>query len=308
LSYPKVLVTGAAGLVGTALVAELQSFGYPVAGVTSADGDLRDARATEALVAEAAPDIVVHIAARVHGLMGNIRAQGRAFLDNIRMNTNVIEAARMAGVRKVVGMGSTAVYSDDVPLPMREDTVWWGEPHGSEGGYAHAKRAMIAQLQAYQSEYGLDWAVALSTNLYGPNDKFDEREGHVLPSLVSKFHRATRDGTDVDVWGTGTPTRDFVFSGDAARALRLIMEQATGVVNLASGTSVTIRTAVETLQKVSGFSGDVVWDTSKPDGQHARAYDVSRLTALGWEPQVSLEDGLRATYQWYADNCDDARR
>lgn len=308
LSYPKVLVTGAAGLVGSALVAELQSFGYPVVGLTSADGDLRDPRATEALLADASPDIVVHIAARVHGLMGNIRAQGRAFLDNIRMNTNVIEAARMAGVRKVVGMGSTAVYSDDVPLPMREDTIWWGEPHGSEGGYAHAKRAMIAQLQAYQSEYGLDWAVALSTNLYGPHDRFDEAEGHVLPSLVSKFHRATRDGTDVDVWGTGTPTRDFVFSGDAARALRLIMEQATGVVNLASGASVTIRTAVETLQKVSGFSGEVMWDASKPDGQHARAYDVSRLKALGWEPQVSLEDGLRATYHWYVDNCADARR
>lgn len=308
MSRPKILVTGAAGLVGSALVAELQSEGYHVVGATSADGDLRVPDEALKLISQTSPEVVIHVAARVHGLMGNIHAQGRAFLDNIQMNTNVIEAARLCGVRKVVGMGSTAVYSDDVPLPMREDTVWQGAPHASEGGYAHAKRAMIAQLEAYESEYGLEWAVALSTNLYGPQDRFDESYGHVLPSLVSKFHRAVRDGEDVIVWGTGTPTRDFVYSMDAARALRMIMEDASGVVNLASGTSVTIREAVDTLQQVSGYDGTVLWDHTKPDGQHARAYDVTRLRALGWTPRVSLEEGLRSTYEWYRDNAREARR
>lgn len=304
----RVLVTGSAGVVGTALTTELRARGYEVVPSTSQDGDLRDPKVAERIVGDAEADAVVHLAARVHGLMGNISAQGRAYLDNIRINTNVVEAARAAGVRKFVGMGSTAVYSDVVPLPMNESTVWMGPPHQSESGYAHAKRAMIAQLEAYNDEYGLDYAVTLSTNLYGPADRFDEAHGHVLPSLVSKFHRAVTTGTDVTVWGTGTPTRDFLYASDAARALRIVMESGSGVINLATGTSVTIREAVETLAKVTQFQGDVVWDASRPDGQHARTYDVTKIRALGWEPQVSLADGIDATYRWYSDNLAIARR
>jgi GDP-L-fucose synthase len=306
--HRRVLVTGSAGVVGRALVEDLREHGYDVVASTSQDGDLRDPDTAERIVKDAAPNAVVHLAARVHGLMGNIHAQGRAYLDNIRINTNIVEAARLAGVSKFVGMGSTAVYSDAVPLPMRESDVWIGPPHGSEAGYAHAKRAMIAQLDAYRQEFDLDFAVALSTNLYGPGDRFDEAHGHVLPSLVSKFQRAVETGTDVTVWGTGTPTRDFVYSYDAARALRMILEEYSGVINLATGTSVTIRQAVETLADVSGFSGQVVWDSTKPDGQHARTYDVSLIRQIGWEPRVDLAAGLDATYRWYAEHRASARR
>lgn len=308
VQYRRVLVTGSAGVVGSALVEHLRAEGHEVVGSTSADGDLRDVSAAERIVKDAAPDAVIHLAARVHGLMGNLRAQGRAYTDNIRINTNVVEAARLAGVRKFVGMGSTAVYSDAAPLPMRESDIWIGPPHGSEAGYAHAKRAMIAQLDAYHHEYGMEFAVALSTNLYGPGDRFDEAHGHVLPSLVSKFHRAVADGTDVTVWGTGAPTRDFVYSEDAARALRQIMEGFAGVINLATGSSVTIREAVEILAKVSGFGGTVLWDSTKPDGQHARLYDVTRIRELGWEPRVDLAEGLAKTYDWYATHRGTARR
>lgn len=308
MRHEKVLLTGASGVVGTALVDDLRAHGYDVVPVTSADGDLREPTQAERIIGDASPDAVVHLAARVHGLMGNIHAQGRAFLDNVRMNTNVVEAARLAGVRKVVAMGSTAIYSDTAPRPLSESAIWTGAPHGSEAGYAHAKRAMIAQLEAYHEEYGLEYAVALSTNLYGPGDRFDEAQGHVLPSLVSKFHRAVTSGTQVTVWGSGTPTRDFVYSTDAARALRLILEGYSGVINLATGTSVTIREAVETLADVSGYTGEIVWDSSKPDGQRKRTYDVGKVNALGWAPRVSLREGLDTTYRWYAEHHDVARR
>lgn len=304
----RVLVTGAAGVVGSALVRELRAADYAVTEVSLEDGDLRDPVVAARVVEAASPEVVFHIAARVHGLGGNLNSQGSAFRDNVLMNTNLIEAARLAGVRKVVGMGSTAVYSDTVPHPMRESSVWDGPPHYSEAGYAHAKRAMIAQLEAYHEEFGLDYAVALSTNLYGPGDRFDEAKGHVLPSLISKFHRAVEDGTDVVVWGTGTPTRDFVFSADAARALRLVGEKFTGVINLATGSSVTIREAVEALVRVTGFEGEVRWDASKPDGQHTRSYDVTAIRDLGWRPSVDLEAGLALTYRWYADHVAQARR
>jgi GDP-L-fucose synthase len=254
------------------------------------------------------PDLVAHLAARVHGLMGHIRAQGSVYLDNILINTNVVEASRLAGVRKVLAMGSTAVYSDMVQLPMNEDEIWLGPPHGSEFGYAHAKRAMLAQLECYRDQYGLDFAFAISTNVYGPDDKFDEEKGHVVPSLVSRLHAAQRDGRPFTVWGTGRATRDFLYSADAARALRLVLEQHSGAINVASGTSVTIKQTVEALTEAADFRGEVVWDQTKPDGQAARAYNVSRLEKLGWSTEWSLERGLAETFRWYSETEPNVRR
>jgi GDP-L-fucose synthase len=211
-------------------------------------------------------------------------------------------------VSKLVAMGSAAVYSDLVPLPMSETDLWLGPPHWSEFGYAHAKRAMLAQLDAYRDQYGMEYAFALSTNVYGPNDKFDEQYGHVIPSLVSKFYRAATTGEAPTVWGTGTATRDFLYSRDAARGLRLMLEQATGPINLATGTSVPIRAAVETLQAVSGFAGTVNWDATKPDGQVVREYDTHKLTELGWSPMLSMTEGLTETYQWYATHFPNVRK
>ncbi|WP_024287612.1 GDP-L-fucose synthase [Cellulomonas sp. KRMCY2] len=304
----RILITGVSGVAGRALVRELRDSGYDVVGATSSRADLTERVQAEELLEAVRPTYVVHLAGRVHGLMGNIHSQGQAFYENVQINTNVVEASRRVGVKKLVAMGSTAVYSDIVPLPMREDDLWLGPPHDSERGYAHAKRAMVAQLEAYRDQYDMDFAFVVSTNLYGPGDKFDEAHGHVLPSLVSKVHRAKEWGEPLEVWGTGTATRDFLYSADAASAIRMILESYSGVINLATGVSVTIREAVETLVRVSGYAGPVSWDSSKPDGQHARAYDVSRLEALGWTPTFTLEQGLAETHRWYVDNFATARR
>ncbi|MDP9095092.1 MAG: GDP-L-fucose synthase [Pseudomonadota bacterium] len=304
----KTLVTGATGLLGTALVAELRHAGDDVVALGSHDADLRDTASAEAIFARHRPEIVYHLAGRVRGIMGNAGAQGVAMLDNLRINTNTIEAARRVGVRKVIAMGSTAIYADAVATPMREDDVWAGPPHKSEAGYSHAKLAMLAQLDAYREQWGLDFAYCVCTNLFGPNDRFDERHGHVIPSLISKFHRAATCGGRVTVWGSGTPTRDFLHVGDAAAALRRIGAAGSGPLNVASGRSVSIRDVAEMIAEVAGYRREIEWDTSKPDGQLHRAYDVSRLRALGVLPGRDLRDGLADTYAWFSTHADEARR
>ena len=304
-----IIVTGATGVIGTALVSELKAnSGQHVVALSSHHVDLTDFGATTALFQQYRPAIVYHLAARVFGIMGNVGTQGQAYLNNVRINTNTLEAARLAGAKKVVGMGSTAIYSDQVALPMREEDIWMGAPHGSEFGYAHAKRGMLAQLQAYEDEWGLDYAYCVSTNLFGPNDRFDEQRGHVLPSLISKFHRAARDGSTVTVWGSGKPERDFLYCKDAARAIRLVGEQFSGPINLASGASISIRDTVELLRDIVGHGIDVQWDRSKPDGQMLRAYDISKLRALGFDTAYSLKAALTETYRWYSENSLSARR
>lgn len=304
----RVLVTGATGLMGAALLQELREGGADAVGVSSGDADLTDFAATRALFARHRPELVFHLAARVRGIMGNHGVHGQAYLDNIRINTNAIEAARLAGARKVVAMGSAAIYGDAVPLPMCEEEVWTGPPHPSEAGYAHAKRAMLAQLEAYRDQWGLDYAYCISTNLFGPHDRFDEAHGHVVPSLISKFHRAAHTGEPVTVWGTGAPRRDFLYVKDAARAMRLIGEGFTGPINLATGRAVSIRETVELVAEVASYRGEVAWDASKPDGQRLRDYDVRRLAALGFAPRFALRAALAETYSWFDANATTARR
>lgn len=302
-------MTGTSGLIGRALVEELEAHGkHQAVPATSRDVDLTDFPATVAFFRTHRPAIVYHLAARVSGIMGNLRAQGEAYFDNARINANVIEASRLAGTTKVVAMGSAAIYSDIVHLPMREEDIWLGAPHGSEAGYAHAKRGMLAQLQAYQDQYGLDYAYCVSTNLFGPHDRFNEQRGHVLPSLISKFHRAATEGTGVTVWGSGTPRRDFLYSKDAARAMRLIGERFTGPINLATGTSVSIQDTAELIRSIADPAIEINWDRDKPDGQRLRDYDVTKLRALGFAPSLTLEAALAETYRWYSDNSTRARR
>jgi GDP-L-fucose synthase len=304
-----ILITGASGVIGTALATELEaSASGRIITLSSKEVDLTDFPSTAAIFQEYRPSVVYHLAARVCGIMGNLRAQGQAYFDNVRINTNTIEAARLAGARKIVAMGSAAIYSDQVALPMREEDIWQGVPHGSEAGYAHAKRGMLAQLQAYRDQYGLDYAYCISTNLFGPHDRFDEANGHVLPSLISKFHRAIEAGTPVTVWGSGTPERDFFYAPDAARAMRLIGETFTGPINLASGIHISIQDTAALIAKVSGYDRELNWDRTKPDGQRLRDYDVSKLKALGFKPAFTLEAALRETFDWYSKNANVARR
>jgi GDP-L-fucose synthase len=304
----RVVVTGAQGLLGTALCEEFSAQSkYEVVALARSDVNLMNQAETIDAFARARPEVILHAAARVGGIGGNTSAPASYFFENLTINTNVIEAAQRCGARKIVCMGTVAVYSDQVALPMREDDIWFGPPHHSESAYGHAKRAMLAQLEAYSTQYGLSFAFCILTNLFGPHDRFNEVTGHVVPSLVLKFVRAKEPGTPVVVWGSGKPTRDLLYVKDAARAIRLIAEGSCGAINVASGGQITIRELVERLRCLTGFRGDVVWDNSKPDGQMLRSYDISRLKALGFAPAYSLSDALRETIEWYLLHQETAR-
>ena len=301
-----IVITGASGVLGHALADHLRATGEEVVALSSADVDLCDSAATTAYMKEFTPRIIFHVAGRVHGLGGNSKYPAEMYFDNIRINSNVVHAAHECGAKKIVAVSTIAIYSSDAPRPVSEASIWEGRPHASEAAYAQAKRSMLAQLEAYEAQYGLAYAYPIMTNIYGPHDRFDPRYGHVVPSLVAKFHAAARDGGAVGVWGTGTAERDLIYSEDAAVALAMIGEHHEGPINVATGGTVRIREVVETLQAISGV--DVVeWDSTKPDGQMLRNYDVSRLNTLGFSPKVSLQEGLKRTYDWYSEAHPDIR-
>jgi GDP-L-fucose synthase len=247
------------------------------------------------------PTLVYHLAGAVFGVGGNLAFPGDVFRRNTLINTHVIDACRIIGAKKVVAMGTVAMYSDTVPIPLREDDVLEGRVHSSECYYAIAKRGMLFQLEAYKEQFGLRYALALSTNLYGPGDRFDEQHGHVVPSLIRKFAECAERGGRVSVWGDGSPTRDFLHTSDAARGLEILMQKGEGVFNLASGNSVSIRELVEILSDI--FPDALYdWDVTKPMGQMVRSYDVSKLKHLGFSAQITLQQGLRETVDWYQAN------
>jgi len=304
----RTLITGAGGLVGRALVRHLQQAGEDIIALQSrAECDLTVPDAVNALFRDVRPDKVFHLAASVFGVGGNLKFPGEVFFRNSVMNTFVIEACRLVGVSKIVAMGSAAIYSDGLEQPMREADAMTGEPHGSEYAYAFSKRAMLVQLDAYKQQYGLDFAFVIATNMYGPGDKFDPAHGHVVPSLLKKFLDAEKSGEDVEIWGDGSPTRDFLYSADAADGLARIMASGDGRFNLASGVSIPVHTLVEEVAR--NFPGvRYYWNTDKPLGQLKRSYDVSRLRKLGFVPQYGLAEGIAETADWLRVNSGDIRQ
>ena len=303
----KIIVTGAVGLMGSAFVDHLRAEGYAnVVPLGRADCDLMDTPATFAFFERSRPDHVFHAAARVYGLGGSIKHQGSSFYENVVINTNVIEASRRAGARKVTAMGTGAVYPFPSPgLPLKEDMIFLGRPHPAQAGYANAKRGMLAMLEAYEESYGLKWAYIVSGNLFGPRDRFDVEFGNVVPSLIKKFYDAKKSGGTVRVWGDGSAERDFIYVKDAARAALAIMDGGDGAINMGSGDVCCIRDVVETLGELTGMSGRIEWDRSKPNGQAYRAYDLSRIKGLGFRPAYSLRAGLEETWNWYCAENDD---
>lgn len=297
----RILVTGARGLVGSAMVDLLTEQGHDVVAIGREECDLMDRASTEACILKVKPDQIFHAAARVYGIMGNMKNRALSFHENVSINTNVIHAAHLAGVRKITVMGTGAVYPFPSPrLPLVEDDIFLGRPHGAEEAYAHAKRAALAMLEAYEYDHGLEWAYVVSCNLFGPRDKFDIEFGHVVPSLIAKFHTAKQNGGPVTIWGDGSAQRDFLYVRDCATAVTRIMEAGIGPVNIGSGTVYRIRDIVETLARITGMEDRLEWDATKPNGQDYRAYNLSRLDALGFKAVYSLEQGLRETWDWYS--------
>ena len=297
----RILVIGARGLVGSAVAEYLQARGYAnVVGIGREECDLMDRAWTEKTISNLRPDHVFQAAARVYGIMGNLKNCVLSFHENVSINTHVIHAAHLAGARKITVMGTGAVYPFPSPrLPLVEDDIFLGRPHAAEEAYAHAKRAALAMLEAYEFDHGLEWAYVVSCNLFGPGDKFDSEFGHVVPSLIAKFYRARQSGGTVTVWGDGSAQRDFLYVKDCAAAVERIMVAGRGPINIGCGTVYRIRDIVETLARITGLEDRIDWDASKPNGQDYRAYNLSRLNALGFKPSYSLEEGLRETWKWY---------
>jgi GDP-L-fucose synthase len=309
-SHDAILITGGTGLVGKALTKILTEKGYSnVTSIGSATCDLRDGEAVKSLFTQIQPKYLFHLAARVHGIGGNNKYKSDILFENVMINTNVIEYARRAGVKKIVAMGSGCVYPElQGQQELFEDQIWIGPPHPSEDSYAHSKRLMLAQLEAIRQQYGVSSAFAISGNLYGPYDSFDKNDGHVTPALIAKFHEASLNGGSVKVWGSGVAIRDFSYSEDAANALCEIMLKAEGPINLGSGFRHSIKDIVVILQNICGKSVKVEWDASQPDGQLVRYYNLDKLKAMGFKAGVTLEEGIRRTYEWYASNNASARR
>ncbi|MDR3423598.1 MAG: NAD-dependent epimerase/dehydratase family protein [Alphaproteobacteria bacterium] len=304
------LITGGTGLVGRALGKILAAEGFTnVACVGSRDYDLRDGNAVVHMFADIHPEYVFHLAARVHGLGGNTKYKSDIIYENVMINTHVVEQARRAGVKKIVAMGSGCVYPElKGQEELKESQIWIGSPHPSEDSYAHAKRLMLAQLIAAREQYGLVSAFAISGNLYGPHDNFNADDGHVIPSLVAKFHAAEQSGTSVKVWGSGVAIRDFSHCNDAAAGLLCLMRRCEGPINLGSGFLHPISDIVKALEDATAHKVKVEWDASKPDGQLRRYYNLDQLAQAGFKAKISLAEGVRETYEWYKANAALARR
>lgn len=304
----KILITGAKGLVGGALLRELAKQGHTdVVPIGKESCNLLVFEDVRKLFATHRPKYVFHAAAQVYGILGNMENMGKAFLNNVLINTNVIEVCREFEVKKIVALGTIAAYPHEFGQnPIKEEIIFNGRPHVSEQAYAQAKRAMLAQLEAYKISYGLDYAFAISTNLYGEGDRFHKEWAHVIPSLIQKFYEAKAARVPVRVWGDGGSTRDFLHASDAARALILIMHHLQGAVNVASGELTRIREVVGMLQKITGHD-DVAWDVSKPMGQTLRQFDVSKLRGIGFSPRVEMRTGLADLYDWYGRNLQEIR-
>jgi len=292
-----VTVTGGAGFLGRAVVRDLDALGAEVKIVRSRDTDLRDADATRSAVE--GQDVVIHLAARVGGIGFNRRNPGPLAYDNLVMGANIFEQCRQAGVSKLVAACSVCAYPKFTPVPFSEDDLWNGYPEESNAPYGLAKKMLIVLSDSYRRQYGFDSCAPVMANLYGPHDNFDLEDSHVIPALIRKFVEAVeREQDEVVLWGTGNPSREFLYVDDAARALLLAAErlETSEPVNVGTGVETRIRDLAETIARLTGFEGRVVWDDSRPDGQPARYLDVRRVRELiGFEAEVALEDGLRET-------------
>jgi GDP-L-fucose synthase len=300
----RVLVTGGHGLVGRALLRELDARGADgVVAPTSAEYDLTDRGDVVRCFADVEPELVVHLAARVGGIGANLERPAELYLSNLLMGTYLIEEARRRGTAKTVVVGTICSYPKHTPVPFREASLWDGYPEETNAPYGIAKKALLVHAQANRMQYGQDVVYVMPTNLYGPGDKFHPAVSHVIPALVKKFVEAReRDEAEVVVWGTGTATREFLFVEDAARGIALAAERydAGEPMNLGSGEEIPIKELATVIAEVVGFEGELVWDTTKPDGQPRRQLDTSfAAEQIGFEARTSFRDGLERTVEWY---------
>ena len=303
-----IFVAGHRGLVGSAVVRVLEKAGYQNLILrTSSELDLRDQTAVNAFFAAERPRYVVCAAAKVGGIVANNDYPGDFIRDNLAIQTNVIENCRVTGVEKLIYLGSTCIYPKMAPQPIKEEDLLTGPLEPTNEAYAIAKIAGLKMCEAYAKQYGMKSVTLMATNLYGPGDNFDLEKSHVIPALMRKAHEAKlANAPTMTVWGSGKPLREFLFVDDMAASALFCLENDIphSMVNVGTGDEVTIADLTRTICDVVGFKGDLVFDTSKPDGTPRKLADSSRFKALGWAPTVALRDGLAATYEWFLKSGD----
>lgn len=300
-----VLVAGATGLAGSAIIRELTRIGKPVVGISSKDVDLLDRNATFKYLNKLKPNVVIDAAAKVGGISANNNYPVEFLSENIRIQTNLIDAAHSAKVEKFVFLASSCVYPKNCPQPIKEEYVLTGALESTNSAYAIAKLAGIELIKAYRKEFGNRWISVMPTNLYGPNDNFDLESSHVFPALIRKFIEAKKSNANiVKLWGTGKPRREFLHVDDLAKAIIICLDNydEDQQINIGSGIDLTVAELAKKIAKNTGFTGSINWDAAREDGTPQKVLDIQKITNLGWKPTINLDQGIKLTVEWYLEN------
>ena len=302
----KIYVAGHRGLVGSAIVRAIEAQGkHTWIGRTRTELDLLDRKAVFEFLARENPDAVVIAAAKVGGIRANDSFPVEFLSENLQIETNLMDGAHASQIEKLLFLGSSCVYPKLAEQPIKEEYLLTGELEKTNEAYALAKISGLKLVQAYRKQYGHKWISAMPTNMYGPGDNFDLENSHVLPAMIRKFHDAkVQEKASVQLWGTGTPRREFLHSDDLGRACLFLLENYNDevAINVGVGEDIAIKELAESIKQVVGFQGEIEWDSLKPDGTPRKLLDVTRLEALGWKAQISLDEGIRETYEWFIEN------
>ena len=300
-----ILVAGATGLAGSAIVRELTRIGRPVIGISSKDVDLLDRNATFIYLNKLKPNAVIDAAAKVGGISANNNYPVEFLSENIQIQTNLIDAAHSAKVERFVFLASSCVYPKNCPQPIKEEYVLTGALESTNSAYAIAKLAGIELIKAYRKEFGHRWISVMPTNLYGPNDNFDLESSHVFPALIRKFVEAKKSNSSiVSLWGTGKPRREFLHVDDLAKAIVICLDNydSDQQINIGTGIDLTVEELAEKIAKKTSFAGSIKWDVARDDGTPQKVLDIQKITNLGWKPTISLDQGIKLTVEWYLEN------
>jgi len=308
----KIYIAGHRGMVGSAIWRTLTAKGYTnLIGVSSAELDLRNQLAVREFIAKEQPEVVIDAAARVGGILANNNYPYQFIMENMLIQNNLIDSALQAGIEKFIFLGSSCIYPRLAPQPLKEDCLLTSELEPTNEWYAIAKITGVKSCQAIRKQFGKDYVSLMPTNLYGTYDNFDLNTSHVLPAMMRKFHEAKiNNHAPVTLWGSGTPLREFLFVDDMAEAVVFALENRLPdyLYNVGTGVDLTIKQLAETIQKITGHQGEIIWDASKPDGTPRKLMDISKMHDLGWKHKVDLEQGIQMTYDWFVENVESVKK